>query len=178
MTGESSRNWVCGCKPGILGPPVSPIPALLRSTIEQLAHGPPLSWKLSFDNNLTKLAMKWTMNIEQPTNRTMLIPAAVLTALSSLNSAPASWSLEQDDHLLQCSLSLGTLHHMILSHPLPQTPPTPAIPHRHRWQHLLAHLLPRQSLSTSMPRWTQVNRHPVPNKPGIPPLLPSTPRIF
>jgi hypothetical protein len=67
MTGEGghNRNWACGCKPRVLGPPVSPIPPMLRSTIEQVGYGPPLSWKLEQDSLQTKLALKWTTNTRQ-----------------------------------------------------------------------------------------------------------------
>ncbi|CAB4031995.1 Hypothetical predicted protein [Paramuricea clavata] len=105
MTGEGghNRNWACGCKPGVLGPPVSPIPPMLRSTIEQLGYGPPLSWKLEQDSLLTKLALKWTMNTGQPSNTLAMFPPPLMTAIASLQSSPASWSLEQvNNHLLCC----------------------------------------------------------------------------
>ncbi len=110
MTGEGghNRNWVCGCKPGILGPPVSPLPPLLLATIEQLGHGPPLSWKLSQNTLQTNLALKWTMNTGQSPNRTTLMPPSLMTAVAMLHSSPESWSLEQENNLLLCNVTWNT----------------------------------------------------------------------
>ena len=84
MTGEGghNRNWACGCKPGVLGPPVSPIPPMLRSTIEQLGYGPPLLWKLEQDFLQTKLALKWTTNTRQPSNKILMFPPPLMTAIA------------------------------------------------------------------------------------------------
>lgn len=106
--GSQIRNWTCGCKPGILGPPLSPIPAMLRSTVERIASGQPVSWKLSQQQNLTTLQMKWTTITGLPSNRDDPFPPALLTAVSSLNSVPDSWSLEQDGLTLSCSLTWST----------------------------------------------------------------------
>ena len=121
-TGESGRNqnWSCKCQPGILGPPVSPLPVLLQVTLEQLCNSSPTSWKLSSDNLLMKLDLTWTMNTEQPLPPQPIIPPALLAAIASFCSDPPSWALWQDRDLLSCSLTWPTS-----SPPAPALPPSP-----------------------------------------------------
>ena len=119
MTGKGghARNWACACKPGILGPPVSPLPAMLLTTIEQLGCGPPSSWKLSQESTGTNLELKWTMNNGQSLNKFAMFPPPLLTAIASLQSPPSFWSLEQVNTLLCCCLTWTTT-----SVPAPDSP--------------------------------------------------------
>ena len=146
MTGEGghNRNWVCGCKPGILGPPVSPLPPLLLATIEQLGHGPPLSWKLSQNTLQTNLALKWTMNTEQSPNRTTLMPPSLMTAVAMLHSSPESWSLEQENNLLLCNVTWNTA-----STSPPSTPGVRNLKLRRSYD--LPPILPQVRTESSMP---------------------------
>ena len=121
-TGERglNRNWSCACQPGILGPPVSPLPVLLQVTLEQLCKNSPTSWKLSSDKLLTKLDLNWTLNSEQPSSPQQIIPPALLTAIASFRSGQPSWTLQQSHDLLSCSLTWPTS-----SAPAPASPSSP-----------------------------------------------------
>ena len=102
--------WVagqCGCKPGLLGPPIAPLPVLLLSTLEHLAPGPPRSWKISQDSSKTTLDLTWTTNPGQSSNPPFILPPLLLAAVAAIPSPP-TWSLEQANSVLSCCLTWST----------------------------------------------------------------------
>ena len=148
-TGERglNRNWSCACQLGILGPPVSPLPVLLQVTLEQLCKNSPTSWKLSSDKLLTKLDLTWTTNLEEPSSPQEIIPPALLTAIASFRSGPPSWTLQQGNDLLSCSLTW----------PTPSAPASPSSPTS----------LNDSGFSSPM---SSPNHHPEPSSPDLSPV--------
>ena len=102
--GSHARNWTCACRPGILGPPVSPLPRELITIVEHYGCGSPTSWKLSQNTLGTTLDLHWTMNTGHPSNSFNVFPPALMSVVASFNSPP-SWSLDRAANLLCCHLS-------------------------------------------------------------------------
>ena len=103
--GSHARNWTCACRPGILGPPVSPLPRELITTVEHYGCGSPTSWKLSQNTLGTTLDLHWTMNTGHPSNSFNVFPPALMSVVASFHSPPSSWSLDRAANLLCCHLS-------------------------------------------------------------------------
>ena len=77
--GACARNWTCACKPGILGPPVSPLPRLLLATVESLGCGPPVSWRFSQDLRTMNLELTWTLINGRSFNSLAAFPPELMT---------------------------------------------------------------------------------------------------
>ena len=129
---DHGRNWQCECKPGLLGPPIAPLPVLLLSTLEHLAPGPPRSWKISQDSSKTTLYLTWTTNPGQSPNPPFILPPPLLAAVAAIPSP--TWSLEQANSVLSCCLTWSTapsvpatpdLNDSGYSSPSPSSPSSP-----------------------------------------------------